>query len=74
MEVVRFGIIVAFCLYNDLKFIRDFLKYSLVFYNGVSVIVYRILISGGFPINTFTSCVAVDQRPVLAELTFTVNA
>ena len=37
MEVARFGIIVAFCLYNDLKFIRDFLKYSLVFCNGVSV-------------------------------------
>ena len=41
---------------------------------GFLSIVYRILISGGFPINTFTSCVAVDQRPVLAELTFTVNA
>lgn len=74
MEVVRLGIIVAFCLYNDLQFMKDLLKYSFVFYNGVSVIVYRILISGGFPINTFTSCVAVDQRPVLDELTFTVNA
>ena len=41
---------------------------------GFLSIVYRILISGGFPINTFTSCAAVDQRPVLDELTFTVNA
>ena len=34
---------------------------------------HLILISGGFPINTVIVCVAIDQRPVSAELTFTTN-